>query len=237
MPFYAACLAAAVVSATLAWAVSAGPQRSWSGWLAALFVGWVAGGVLGAPLESSTRLSAIVFGAGDRTIVGSHLVLVVYAVSTIWRPGQRVELAAMAAAFLVGDAVGRTGCVLNGCDYGVPMPASLAGFGLRYGPGTAAYLSYPSEQGCIRDVTPALWPIPVIEGIASAALALLSGGGRLAPALVVWPLVRLALEPLRGDGRAAWCGVPNTTIFVIFSAAMGILALAILRRRSAAIAP
>ncbi len=232
MPFYAIFLVVAVVSATGIWWVRAGSHRVWARWLLLLLLGWLLGGALGAPVDAGIDVSALPFGTGDRTIVGAHLALVAYVVWAAWRTTPPQDLAALATAFLVGDAIGRVGCILNGCDYGIQLPESLADFGLRYGPGTAAYLRYPSEPGSLRDVTPALWPIAAIEGLVSGGLALVSIKHGLAPALVIWPLVRLALEPLRGDARAFSWGVPNTTLFVAVSAVLGASALSLLHIRA-----
>ena len=133
----------------------------------------------------------------------------------------------MGIGLLCGDAVGRVGCLLNGCDYGFPIPPSIEVFGLHYGPQTAAYLSYPSPPGAAADVTPALWPVPIVEGLGSLALATFSRRGAWIPALVLWPAMRLALEFLRGDARAVSWGMTNTALVAGASLIIGLLAVAL----------
>ncbi|MGE4272315.1 MAG: prolipoprotein diacylglyceryl transferase [Desulfitobacterium sp.] len=128
-------------------------------------------------------------------LVGAFLVAVIYTkVKKInfWR------LADIAAPGLIlGQAVGRIACFLNGDAYGTPTGSN---FGVVYPEGTPAYSAYGSQP---------LWPAEVWEGqwnLIVFALILILARWRKWPQGVVflsyiifYSVGRFALEFLRGD--------------------------------------
>ncbi|MGB8955016.1 MAG: prolipoprotein diacylglyceryl transferase, partial [Tumebacillaceae bacterium] len=101
-----------------------------------------------------------------------------------------------APGLILGQAIGRVACFLNGDAYGSPTGSS---FGLVYPPGTPAYAEYGSQP---------LWPAEVFESqwnmVVFALLILLKKRDLPAGLLFVAYMAlyfggRFALELLRGD--------------------------------------
>ena len=103
-----------------------------------------------------------------------------------------------APGIILGQALGRIACFLNGDAYGSP---TNSGFGLVYPPGTPAYAAYGSQP---------LWPAEVWEGqwdLVVFALILILSHWRKWPKgflfltyIVLYSFGRFGLEFLRGDG-------------------------------------
>jgi phosphatidylglycerol---prolipoprotein diacylglyceryl transferase len=105
----------------------------------------------------------------------------------------------------LAQAVGRLGCLLGGCCYGIASHATWA-------------VRYPDASSPAGFVT--RLPVPLIEAAALAVLALLylrtpaalagllrKPGARAASYLALYALLRLPLEPLRGDAvRGVYLG-------------------------------
>lgn len=133
-------------------------------------------------------------------LVGAFLAALIYTKVkhiNFWR------LADIAAPGLIlGQAVGRIACFLNGDAYGTPTGSN---FGIVYPEGTPAYAAYGSQP---------LWPAEVWEGqwdfIVFAIILMLprwrkwSQGFIFLSYIILYSMGRFALEFLRGDSPYYW---------------------------------
>lgn len=159
-------------------------------------------GVTTFSLSNLLGAEKAVMGAFAGAAIGGGLFLRARAL-----PVLRYAEDALAAVFL-GYAVARVGCLVNGCCFGVPTDLS---WGLRYPPGTEAYLAQV-ERGLIASGAEVSLPVHPTQlyhaaiGILGAGLMVwLRGaapGVRFALALAVYGVSRVAVEFLRGDARA-----------------------------------
>ena len=133
-----------------------------------------------------------------------------------------------APGIILGQALGRIACFLNGDAYGSP---TNSGFGLVYPPGTPAYAAYGSQP---------LWPAEVWEGqwdLVVFALILILSHWRKWPKgflfltyIVLYSLGRFGLEFLRGDGArylfhltsAQWSSVGMIVVALICATVLNI---------------
>jgi len=136
-------------------------------------------------------------------------------------------LDAMIPAVPVGHALGRVGCFLGGCCYGLPTHVAWA-------------VRYPTQSVSRH-------PWPLYEAAALCGLALLFGRRRrAAPApapgrralgyVTCYALLRLSLEPLRGDGvRGLWAafgvGISTSQLISLGLLALGVAVLVVEHRR------
>lgn len=109
-----------------------------------------------------------------------------------------------AAAAALGYAVARTGCFLNGDDYGAPAALPWA---VRYPPGTDAWAGH-AARGWIGAEAPAslaVHPVQLYLAAAGTGIFLflhrrtLPRGAAVGIASLAYGSVRFALEPLRDD--------------------------------------
>lgn len=128
------------------------------------------------------------------------------ALGTVWiarrlrRPLARV-LDAAVVAVAVGQGLGRFGCFLAGCCWGV-----------RYdGPGAVTFTSEVAHRLTHVPLDVPLFPVQLVDGVAHLALAFVLGatprraGRRAALYFGVEGALRMALESLRGDAsRGVW---------------------------------
>lgn len=133
----------------------------------------------------------------------------------------------VAPCVLAAVAVGRLGCLLGGCCFGVP-----AGWGVAYPVGSLAWRAHrdagwvgPEAAGSIPTV-----PAPLLEAAALLAIAALlsmlwrrrpPAGRVLAAAAALYGAWRLAAESWRGDHEAWWFGL------LTFSQGLSVLLLAL----------
>lgn len=133
-------------------------------------------------------------------LVGAFLAAVIYAKVkhiNFWR------LADIAAPGLIlGQAIGRIACFLNGDAYGTPTGSN---FGIVYPEGTPAYAAFGSQP---------LWPAEVWEGqwdfIVFVIILMLSRWRKWSQGIIflsyiiLYSIGRFALEFLRGDSPYHW---------------------------------
>lgn len=148
-----------------------------------------------------------------------------------WKFWETADL--FAPGMILGQAVGRIACLLNGDAYGSPTGSS---FGIVYPPGTGAYERFGSQP---------LWPAEVWEGqwdlIIFALLLILKNRQRPLPQgflflsyAVLYSAGRFALEFLRGDTPQylfGWTAAQWTSVAAIAAALL--LALILPRVRGA----
>jgi phosphatidylglycerol:prolipoprotein diacylglycerol transferase len=112
---------------------------------------------------------------------------------------------------ILGQAIGRIGCFLNGCCFGVPTPSM---FGVRFPEGSPAYIAYNGL---------AVHPTQLYESFLNAVVFLLLwfmrrkikfDGGLFLSYLVIYGFLRIALSALRGDSLYIW-GTPLKAAQVI----------------------
>jgi len=112
------------------------------------------------------------------------------------------DLSAPAAA--LGYAVARTGCFLNGDDFGAPAALPWA---VRYPPGTDAWAEHAARGWIGADAPASLAVHPVQLYLAASALGIflflygrtLPRGAAVGIASLAYGAARFALEPLRDD--------------------------------------
>ncbi|WP_339061820.1 prolipoprotein diacylglyceryl transferase [Tepidibacillus marianensis] len=120
----------------------------------------------------------------------------------------------LAPAIILGQAVGRIACFLNGDAFGAP---TNSGFGIVYPPGTMAYDTYGSQP---------LWPAEVWEGqwdlIVFGVLLIMKNkkwpkGSLFITYNILYSFGRFLLEFLRGDSPryANWTAGQWTSVVVI----------------------
>lgn len=151
-------------------------------------------------------------------LVGGVAAAVWYIRKLGWKFWETADL--FAPGMVLGQAVGRAACFLNGDAYGSPTGSS---FGIVYPPGTAAYEQYGSQP---------LWPAEVWEGqwnlIVFALLLILKNrplaqGTLFLSYVALYSLGRFALEFLRGDTprylfgwtAAQWTSVAAVLVTVV----------------------
>lgn len=129
-----------------------------------------------------------------------------------------------APGLILGQAIGRIACFLNGDAYGTPTGSN---FGIVYPEGTPAYAAYGSQP---------LWPAEVWEGqwdmIVFAIILILSRwrkwpqGFLFLSYLILYSVGRFALDFLRGDGphylfnwtSGQWTSVATILVSLVFMA-------------------
>lgn len=142
----------------------------------------------------------------------------------------------LAPAVILGQAVGRIACLLNGDAFGSPTGR---GFGLIYPPGTGAYATFGSQP---------LWPAEIWEGqmdlvifaiIFSLSRKKMPQGVLFLIYNILYAVGRLALEYLRGDSPRyfGWTAAQWTSMVVIVVAVILILWLCAKKRRERLAAP
>jgi len=122
-----------------------------------------------------------------------------------WRFADAADLVAPALA--IGHALGRIGCLINGCCFGHPWQAGLA---VRY-PVSSGVLDVHIHKGLLGAAATAALPVFPVQAVAAAANLALCGlllcieprmrrsGQLFACYLVLYSCTRFAIEFLRGD--------------------------------------
>jgi phosphatidylglycerol:prolipoprotein diacylglycerol transferase len=159
----------------------------------------------------------------------------------LWAHGRRRPLApladVLAPSVALGHAVGRLGCFAAGCCWGRPSAAPWA---VRFVPASAAFAALVAAGQLTPTAlaTPPLHPTQLYEAAGELALfaALVHLGRRaLRPGRVTaaylggYALVRLAVEPFRGDPRGTLLGLSTSQALALVALAV---AVALARRFS-----
>lgn len=145
-----------------------------------------------------------VLGALAGTLVALALTLRVLGVP-------RPEATRVAAVLLAVIAVGRIGCLLNGCCFGVPAHVA---WGVSYPPGTLAAL-FHADIGLVAAgaASAPVHPLPIYEAVGILALLLLlpllrralrSDGATALAAAAGYLVLRAGLEPWRAMLNTTW---------------------------------
>lgn len=153
------------------------------------------------------------FGGGF-VLYGGIIVGVAMGILVVRMRGERVlRIGDLAApCMMLGLAIGRFGCLLNGCCWGKPTDAP---WGVCFPPGSAAYSQLTREGGIDHDsgLTVALHPTQVYESLAAFAIFLIlsviwrrrkQDGIVLASLGLTYPAWRFIAEFLRGDNPQFW---------------------------------
>ena len=162
------------------------------------------GQFFGPTMSLAESLAAIVNIAGGGLVVFGSLPTAALAA---WRFAARRKLSlvrladCIAPGLLVGLAIGRIGCFLNGCCYGGPCDLP---WGVRFPAGTAPAEHYPAPDGGSIPLHPAQL-YAAIDAAILAALAVVStplfrrDGEVFALVLTLHPISRILLEMIRVD--------------------------------------
>jgi phosphatidylglycerol:prolipoprotein diacylglycerol transferase len=147
----------------------------------------------------------------------------------------RAWLDSAAAAVCLGYAVGRIGCFVNGCDYGTPSSMPWA---VRYGPGFPAFDNHLHMGWIPPDAVSSLAVHPVQLYASAGALMLFFVVTalprlRFCAFLAGYAILRLSLEPLRGDAHPVFATLSQTQLFAL-CALVASAALMMATRRQAA---
>ena len=158
----------------------------------------------GPTMSLAESLAAIVNIAGGGLVVFGSLPTAALAA---WRFAARRKLSlvrladCIAPGLLVGLAIGRIGCFLNGCCYGGPCDLP---WGVRFPAGTGPAGHYPAPDGGSIPLHPAQL-YAAIDAAILAALAVVStplfrrDGEVFALVLTLHPISRILLEMIRVD--------------------------------------
>jgi phosphatidylglycerol:prolipoprotein diacylglycerol transferase len=129
----------------------------------------------------------------------------------------------------LGHAIGRIGCFLNGCCYGLPTTSFLG-------------IHYPANSdACLRYGDVAVLPVQLFESAINLVLyAVLlyayprrkKHGSVLALYLLTYPIARFLLEFLRGDERLHWIGLNAAQVVSVVLFASGVGLWAVLRKKT-----
>jgi phosphatidylglycerol---prolipoprotein diacylglyceryl transferase len=139
----------------------------------------------------------------------------------------------------IGHGLGRIGCFLNGCCFGVPVGDNACGHlcGTVFPPA--------SEPGRLFPGTP-VYPVQLFEALCLFAIwGLLvwyyprrkKDGSLFALYLLLYPPCRFLLEFLRGDERMAWIRLDVAQLASLALFAVGVLLMVFLPRRRAPLPP
>ncbi|BCJ88366.1 prolipoprotein diacylglyceryl transferase [Effusibacillus dendaii] len=154
-------------------------------------------------------------------LAGGVITAVWYIRKLGWKFWDTADL--FAPGLILGQAVGRIACFLNGDAYGSPTGSS---FGIVYPPGTVAYDQYGNQP---------LWPAEVWEGqwnlIVFAVLLILksrtrSKGFLFLSYIGLYSVGRFALEFLRGDSPHylfGWTAAQWTSVVAFAVTILGLL--------------
>lgn len=133
------------------------------------------------------------------------------------------------SALPLGHALGRIGCFINGCCYGIPTGLAL---GVRYPQDSEAWLRFGNA---------ALHPVQLYEAALNLAIYGLllraylrrkRNGSVLALYLVTYPVVRFLVEFVRGDDRLRWFGLTVAQEISVGLFVIGVVLSVALARRS-----
>lgn len=167
------------------------------------------------------------------SLIGGFIALIVYTRKYRLSFWELADL--LAPAIVLGQAIGRIACFLNGDAYGSPTGL---GFGMVYREGTAAYDAYGSQP---------LWPADILESqwnlIVFTLLMLLRRKQRATGFLflvynILYSIGRFNLEWLRGDSPRyafGWTAGQWTSFGVIAVSVCFFIVLYSLDRRKAQI--
>jgi phosphatidylglycerol---prolipoprotein diacylglyceryl transferase len=131
----------------------------------------------------------------------------------------------------------RTGCLLNGCDFGAPWDGPWA---LRFPPGSPAFREHVARSLVPADAAASLpvHPTQIYEALAGLALLVLVAlvrrrglpGAGLAAFAVGYAVLRFLIEMWRDDPRRGWVGPLSQSQFIaVLTCAAGIALLLRLR--------
>lgn len=188
------------------------------------------GGILGARLWeiifgwekfAANPVEALKFWAGGLSIQGG---VVAGLLICLWFVGKH-RLPAwkfadiLAPGLILGQGIGRVGCLLNGDAYGIPTNLPI---GVVYAPGTPAYQAYGSRP---------LFPAEIIEGIADIIIMFVllrlfrkkpfDGAVALAY-FILYSLTRFTLEFWRSDSLIIFGGLKAAQITTLATAAVAL---------------
>lgn len=138
----------------------------------------------------------------------------------------------LAPGLILGQAIGRIGCLLNGDAYGIP---TSAWFGVVYQPGTPAYSVYGAVPLIPAELMEGAGDI-IIFGILLLMLRRRSFKGAVSLAyFVLYSLLRFGLEFLRGDSLMIAQGLKaaQVTSLIIAGTALVIAGYKLYRNRQA----
>ncbi len=182
----------------------------------------------GKPLAESLR-DVVNIAAGGLVVFGS----LPTAALAAWRFARRrgidiLELAdVIAPGMLVGLAIGRVGCFLNGCCYGGPCDLPWA---VSFPAGTEVAAKFPLDPRVPGGPSAAVHPAQLYAAIDAGILAALAiaftplarrAGEVFALVLTLHPISRLLLEEIRVDEPAA-LGTPLSISALVSLALLGL---------------
>ena len=191
----------------------------------------IVAGILGARLWevvfswenfSSNPLDAIKFWTGGLSIQGAVVAGLITSIFytakhklSIWKFSD-----ILAPGLILGQAIGRIGCLLNGDAYGIPTALPI---GIVYKEGTMAYEAYGSQP---------LFPAEVIEAIADIAILFILmkifkkkpfDGVVALSYFVLYSLTRFTLEFWRADSLTVLGGFKAAQITTLVTAILALL--------------
>ncbi|MFZ5651216.1 MAG: prolipoprotein diacylglyceryl transferase [Bacillota bacterium] len=134
----------------------------------------------------------------------------------------------MAPGVLLGQAVGRVGCLLNGCCYGVP---AVSAWGVAYPPGTDAYLAFGSTPLVPVVLYESLWDLAVMSLLIFLLPRKPFDGFIATLYFALYAAGRIALEFYRADSLTVW-GLKTAQVTSLATLLAALAAMFYLWRRS-----
>ncbi len=106
-----------------------------------------------------------------------------------------------APSIILGQAIGRIGCFLNGCCFGVPTESM---FGIRFPEGSLPYIAYRGLAIHPTQLYELILNLIGFFALCSMRRKIKFEGALFLLYLMIYNSIRIAISPLRGDSLYIW---------------------------------
>ncbi|MFZ5633072.1 MAG: prolipoprotein diacylglyceryl transferase [Bacillota bacterium] len=134
----------------------------------------------------------------------------------------------LAPGLLLGQALGRVGCYLNGCCYGVPTASAC---GVVYPPGTDAYLAYGAVPLVPAVLFEAAWDLAAMALLLFLLFRKPFHGFIATLYFVLYAAGRIVLEFFRADSLTMW-GLKTAQVTSLVTMLAALAVMLYLRRKT-----
>lgn len=126
----------------------------------------------------------------------------------------------VAPSVILGQAIGRIGCLLNGCCYGVPTESI---FGIKFPKDSLADIAYAGLAVHPTQLYEALFNVFGFLALWPLRKKIKFDGGLFLAYLMIYNCIRIVISSLRGDSLLIW----GTDIKIAQALSAGIIAVAL----------